>query len=103
MLVGKAEGVFLWLRLASDSLVRGLKNNDSEEMLYQRLEEMPNDLHEFYNDMWTRLNEDTKLYRETAARYFNSAIASRREGSELRLLLLMAITIHMQIPNQQQL
>ncbi|KAI0119243.1 hypothetical protein F4814DRAFT_411308 [Daldinia grandis] len=91
LLVRKAEGVFLWLRLACDSFVRGLNNNDSKEILYQRLEEMPNDLYELYNDMWTRLNEDTKLYKETAARYFNLAIQIRRgRYSELSLLYLMA-------------
>ncbi|KAI1416956.1 hypothetical protein F5Y13DRAFT_102746 [Hypoxylon sp. FL1857] len=98
LLLRKAEGVFLWLRLASDSLVRGLMNNDPTDILYQRLREMPNDLYKLYDDMWSRMNEDTRLYRETAARYFNLAIASQREVmrsiSKLRLLHLMAATNH---------
>ncbi|KAI1662977.1 hypothetical protein F4813DRAFT_384552 [Daldinia decipiens] len=93
LLVGKAEGVFLWLRLASDSLVRGLKNNDSEKILYQRLKELPNDLYRLYTDMWIRMNEDIKLYRESTARYFNLAIALQRKDKYYtpRLLRLMAV------------
>ncbi|KAI1475869.1 hypothetical protein F4774DRAFT_395595 [Daldinia eschscholtzii] len=92
VLVKKAEGVFLWLHLASDSLVRGLKNNDSEKILNKRLEEMPRDLGRLYEDMWNRVNEDTTQYRETTARYLNLAIVSqgmKRPFSSLSLFQLM--------------
>ncbi|KAI1414461.1 hypothetical protein F5Y13DRAFT_158602 [Hypoxylon sp. FL1857] len=76
-LVDKAEGVFLWLYLAARSLVRGLENGDTTEEVRQRLDEMPNELSKLYSDMWTRMNGDTRLYRENAAWYFNLMIASQ--------------------------
>ncbi|KAI1372740.1 hypothetical protein F4677DRAFT_456313 [Hypoxylon crocopeplum] len=94
-LIDKAEGVFLWLHLATRSLIRGLETGDTEELLKQRLEEMPNDLSKLYFDMWNRMNEDTTLYRETAARYFNLMIAS---VSDIRLLYLMA-TANLEVQN----
>jgi hypothetical protein len=33
MLLKKAEGVFLWIRIATQSVMRGLKNKDSENVL----------------------------------------------------------------------
>ncbi|KAI1468500.1 uncharacterized protein F4812DRAFT_371404 [Daldinia caldariorum] len=77
-LVYKAKGVFLWLHLASDSLVRGLKNHDSEETLRERLEEFPDDLNKLYEDIWNRVNKNTKAYRKTAARYLNATITAQK-------------------------
>ncbi|KAI0835164.1 hypothetical protein F5Y06DRAFT_276867 [Hypoxylon sp. FL0890] len=76
-LVSKAEGVFLWLHLAAHSLIRGFENGDTIEEVRQRLDEMPSELSKLYSDMWTRMNEDTKVYRENAACYFNLVITSR--------------------------
>ncbi|KAI0853761.1 hypothetical protein F5Y00DRAFT_257063 [Daldinia vernicosa] len=73
-LIEKAEGVFLWLHLASRSLIGGIENGDTEDILMQRLEEMPNELMKLYSDMWKRVNGDSKIYREAAARYFNLLI-----------------------------
>ncbi|KAI1455213.1 hypothetical protein F4805DRAFT_285790 [Annulohypoxylon moriforme] len=77
ILVEKAEGVFLWLHLATGSLIRGLGMDDTIKVLYQRLEEMPNELSSLYSDMWKRMNGDTKLYRRVAALYFNLLITQR--------------------------
>ncbi|KAI2465181.1 hypothetical protein F4781DRAFT_424945 [Annulohypoxylon bovei var. microspora] len=73
-LIDKAEGVFLWLHLAIRSLNRGLMGGDTLFVLYQRLKEMPNELSALYSNMWTRMNEDTTLYQNTAAWYFNFLI-----------------------------
>ncbi|OTA91507.1 hypothetical protein M434DRAFT_13110 [Hypoxylon sp. CO27-5] len=95
-LVDKAEGVFLWVRLAVRSLIRGLEKGDTMEEVHQRLDEMPNELSKLYSDMWARMNADTKLYKETAASYFNLVIASRDfssrsgESNPLRLFWFMA-------------
>ncbi|KAH6955759.1 hypothetical protein BKA56DRAFT_534120 [Ilyonectria sp. MPI-CAGE-AT-0026] len=69
-LVRKAEGVFLWLHLATRSLTTGIQNEDSEEMLRARLEGLPDELEQLYANMWQKLNDDNSIYRETAARYF---------------------------------
>ncbi|KAF3070671.1 hypothetical protein GL218_00238 [Daldinia childiae] len=98
-LIWKAEGVFLWLHLASRSLIGGIDKGDTEDILWQRLEEMPNELTKLYSDMWERMNGNSKIYRETAARYFNLLILTReqnlgytRPGSELRFFQFMGAT-----------
>ncbi|KAK7408212.1 hypothetical protein QQX98_009621 [Neonectria punicea] len=76
-LVWKAQGVFLWLHLATRSITTGIQNEDSEEMLLARLEELPGELTQLYADMWQRLNENNSVYRDTAARYFRYALQKR--------------------------
>lgn len=70
-LLYKADGVFLWLRLAIQSLIRGLENGDNGDVLLERLSLLPDELSQLYHDMWTRLNDDIPLYRKSAAQYFN--------------------------------
>lgn len=70
MLLNKAEGVFLWLALATKSLTDGIENGDNEQILSGRLRELPNELEALYEAMWSRLNANNKIYRETASRYF---------------------------------
>ncbi|KAF5588636.1 hypothetical protein FPANT_6554 [Fusarium pseudoanthophilum] len=69
-LVAKAQGVFLWLDLATRSIIEGIENHDSEDMLLSRLHELPGDLEKLYVDMWERLNAKSSVYRETARQYF---------------------------------
>ncbi|KAM5361411.1 hypothetical protein ACJZ2D_013101 [Fusarium nematophilum] len=77
MLLRKAEGVFLWLFLATNSLINGIQNDDDEATLLQRLEALPGELELLYAEMWERLNANNSVYRETAGRYFRYVIASR--------------------------
>lgn len=73
-LVDKAQGVFLWLQIATRSLIEGIENDDSDDLLFARLDQLPADLERLYIDMWRRLNENNSVYRETAARYFRYAL-----------------------------
>ncbi|KAM0539589.1 hypothetical protein ACHAO7_012034 [Fusarium culmorum] len=70
-LLGKAQGVFLWLFVAKNSLITGIENGDDEETLIKRLEELPSELEELYESMWSRLNANNKVYRQTAVMYFH--------------------------------
>ncbi|KAL7815567.1 hypothetical protein V8C26DRAFT_402054 [Trichoderma gracile] len=70
LLVDKAEGVFLWLVLALESVKRGLRNNDGRDVIHSRLKQLPNELEQLYADMWDRLGEDKAIYQREAARYF---------------------------------
>ncbi|KAK0721162.1 hypothetical protein B0H67DRAFT_644313 [Lasiosphaeris hirsuta] len=70
-LCDKADGVFLWLALATRSLSRGITNGDKVAELKLRLEGLPAGLNSLYQEMWFRMNDDQRLYREEAARYFN--------------------------------
>ena len=82
-LMSKAEGVFLWLHLALRSLIDGLENDDTEEELATRLDELPNELSRLYWDMWQRLNGNTNVYRETSALFFNLLLDMRDIGKGL--------------------
>ncbi|PNP50719.1 hypothetical protein FNYG_15938 [Fusarium nygamai] len=73
-LVYKAQGLFLWLHLATRSIMEGIENGDAEDMLLERLSGLPQDLEKLYIDMWQRLNANNPVYRETAARYFRYVI-----------------------------
>ncbi|KAI6536023.1 hypothetical protein MCOR10_002039 [Pyricularia oryzae] len=75
-LLEKAAGVFLWIKLVTASLKRGLDNGDSLEFLEKRLIELPGDIIELYKEMWLRLDEDTKQYRQDGARYINCVLNS---------------------------
>lgn len=76
-IVSKAEGVFLWIHVTLRSLIDGFESGDSHEDLISRVEELPSELLDLYWKMWLRLNENTKAYREAAARYFNMLIYLR--------------------------
>ncbi|CVK94918.1 uncharacterized protein FMAN_13202 [Fusarium mangiferae] len=73
-LVDKAQGVFLWLHLATRSIIEGIQNNDSENMLSIRLHELPRDLEKLYIDMWQRSNAESNVYQETARKFFHYAM-----------------------------
>ncbi|KAF5976215.1 hypothetical protein FBULB1_7037 [Fusarium bulbicola] len=100
-LLGKAQGVFLWLALASKSVTSGILNGDDQETLSQRLEELPEKLKYLYQTMWERLNGRNQIYRETAARYFRHVIA---DGWRIRLgRKECSLFIQMDEPNLAQL
>ncbi|KAF5699477.1 hypothetical protein FGLOB1_11357 [Fusarium globosum] len=74
-LLAKAQGVFLWLALATKSVTDGILIGDDQEFVSKRLEELPEELESLYRTMWERLNGNNRVYRETAARYFRFVIA----------------------------
>ncbi|KAJ0115588.1 hypothetical protein J7T55_010411 [Diaporthe amygdali] len=77
-LVAKAEGVFLWLILATKSINEGFRNYDSVESLQKRIDHLPKDLDSLYQDMWARAGADSlPEYGQTAALYFKLLLASR--------------------------
>ncbi|KAF4337761.1 hypothetical protein FBEOM_8358 [Fusarium beomiforme] len=89
-LVNKAQGVFLWLHLATRSIIEGIENDDAEDILLQRLEGLPGDLERLYVEMWQRLNANNPVYRETAARYFRYVV----QGSNVKYLCITHETLN---------
>lgn len=77
MLLDKAEGVFLWIFLATKSLITGIRNQDDEKTLFQRLEELPAELEGLYAEMWRRLNAETPY---TSRRQGDTSDMSRSKG-----------------------
>ncbi|KAF5721016.1 hypothetical protein FMUND_3919 [Fusarium mundagurra] len=93
-LVNKAQGVFLWLYLATRSIIDGIENMDSDDMLFARLDALPGDLENLYIDLWQRMNAKSPVYVETARRYFRYVlqeagsrilIANGNDGSRIVL------------------
>ena len=67
----KADGVFLWVHYAINSLVKGMRNQDDFKDLLNRIEDLPGGMYELYLQMWKRQNEDQQRYRDEAAMYFS--------------------------------
>lgn len=80
-LQSKTEGVFLWLKLAINSLIRGLNDLDTAEILASCLNELPIGMNDLYTLMLTRNNSDKSNYGKVAARYLHFALY--KEGISL--------------------
>jgi hypothetical protein len=79
-IVGKANGVFLWVSLALKSLQRGITNGDDPTTLMERLRTLPSELGKLYEEMLKRLGEDQDLYSKDAAMLFNIFILFSGNG-----------------------
>ncbi|KAK7903106.1 hypothetical protein LTR67_001123 [Exophiala xenobiotica] len=76
-LTSRADGVFLWVALATKSLLRGLENHDTMEELKARLTKLPSGLKNLYRAMWSSLGEDEQIYRTKAATLLKLALLHR--------------------------
>jgi hypothetical protein len=73
-LVEKAEGVFIWLILALQSVVRGFEAGDSVDELLKRVNQMSAEIDGLYEDMWARIEP---VYRPKATLLLRHATATR--------------------------
>lgn len=73
--VHKAGGVFLWACLSLKSLVSGIENEDSWTELCQRLEALPHELEELYEQMWKRQNQGNPSYQEDGGSFLDTCLA----------------------------
>lgn len=92
----KACGVFLWVVLVVDSLVKGLADGDRVKDLEERLEEIPEELEEVFSKLLHGLKG---RYFKDAARLFQIHRATRwrgfgRIGSNLPLLVYGFVDEH---------
>ncbi|KAF3025885.1 hypothetical protein E8E14_014834 [Neopestalotiopsis sp. 37M] len=81
-IVEKADGVFLWARLAVDSIKRGLIDGNSMDELRDRLDDMPTELSDYFGSIWKRLGDDQKRYQTRAANVF-SLLCCKPENHEM--------------------
>ncbi|KAF4447971.1 hypothetical protein F53441_8562 [Fusarium austroafricanum] len=77
ILLEKAEGVFLWLVLAVNNVISGIRNDETGETIIRKLSELPGELEGLYEEMWRRLNGNNPVYRQAAVRYFRYVIEGR--------------------------
>lgn len=80
--VQKADGVFLWVSVALQSLQRGIASGDRWDELMDRLGKLPRKIEELYENMLERLGEDRHGFQKTAALYFNVFLTMTRMGDE---------------------
>jgi hypothetical protein len=58
----RAEGVFLWVHLVTQSLKRGLSEHDDTIELERRLAQTPSDLIEFFHSIFRNIDDNYKDY-----------------------------------------
>ncbi|KAK2730167.1 hypothetical protein CKAH01_09689 [Colletotrichum kahawae] len=67
----KAQGVFLWVVLVVRSVLEGLSNSDSIQLLEKRIEQIPRDLGPFFRHI---LQSIEPIYHKQMALYFQVAL-----------------------------
>ncbi|KAK4942313.1 hypothetical protein LTR10_017920 [Elasticomyces elasticus] len=70
-LISWSEGVFLWVRLTTKTILHGIRNDGDWEKLRSRLQQTAGDIEALYQDMWDRLNQGKKVYKDEAALILN--------------------------------
>ncbi|KAL9076458.1 MAG: hypothetical protein Q9157_003642 [Trypethelium eluteriae] len=71
--LGKAQGVFLWVFLAVRSLLQGLRSDDTIPTLESRLDELPDELESLFQRM---LDGIEKFYKQKSERTFKMALVA---------------------------
>lgn len=91
-LVNKAEGVFLWLVLATRSVNEGVRQGDNAHILQKRIDRLPPDLYSLYKDMWERTSASSLSdHRAIAALYFKVLLTGTSAG--VRGLSILELTL----------
>ncbi len=77
-IIHKADGVFLWVKVAVDSQITMIENDDDFEMLLTQLQDLPSEVQGLYARMLDKIN---RRYRAEAARYlqYTKALADQSE------------------------
>lgn len=89
-IVTKANGVFLWVRIVTKSLLNGLRNWDDISDLQRRLDELPSDLNALYSHMLDRIEPLYFLQASKNFRIFDAASALNLRPTILELDLAVA-------------
>lgn len=84
-IVGKSDGVFLWVNLAVRDQIRGIEEEDSLEQLKERLQILPTTLEDLYAHM---LGNIDKVHRKEAAWFLQIAL---HQDSETLLQFTLAV------------
>jgi hypothetical protein len=98
-ITSKADGVFLWVSLATASILAGITNGDSFDELQSRIEELPSEL----NDLYSKILSSIELrYRIQAMRYFQLLLLeSPHRELEPSVLILSLVDLGMKEPPQE--
>ncbi|KAI0465578.1 hypothetical protein F4859DRAFT_376992 [Xylaria cf. heliscus] len=83
LIVDSSLGVFLWVRLVTESLMEGLTNHDDIDYLKKRVDELPSDLKDLYRTMLSRTDH---RYRPQIARLLCFVHHIQNRGEMLSLI-----------------
>jgi transposase len=92
-IVTAADGVFLWVYLVVEGLLRGLGNCDEISDLKRKLRLLPKYLKQLYHYMILKVDED---YKEEAVSFFqlvNSTQPVENDSTELRPMTLLSLCL----------
>ncbi|KAI1372437.1 hypothetical protein F4677DRAFT_463278 [Hypoxylon crocopeplum] len=78
-----SSGVFLWVRVVTESLLRGLTDGDNIHDLQQRLEGLPSDLEELYGVMLLRVEQG---YRSQTCKLLQLVYYGTKDPMELSVI-----------------
>ncbi|KAK7917514.1 Vegetative incompatibility protein HET-E-1 [Apiospora marii] len=78
----RSSGVFLWVELATKSLLNGLRNHDRLSDLQRRLEDVPPDLEGFYEKIFSSIEP---LYLQHACQYLQITRVARGKLTAIEL------------------
>lgn len=81
-IVDRASGVFLWVKLAVESILKGLRNDDNSSELQKRLRELPTDLMELYSHM---LRSVEPFYQKRGTEFLQIVYRARKPFPILEL------------------
>lgn len=59
-IVRKSEGVFLWVSLVTDSVLGGIVDGDTLTDSYRLLDDLPSNLSDLYDNLWSRVESEHK-------------------------------------------
>lgn len=77
-IVDKADGVFLWLRLALITLQSTIGSKFCASAAESLILGLPPELEDLYADMWRRRNGTVSIHRASAAKYLNLLLEESR-------------------------
>ncbi|KAK3950451.1 hypothetical protein QBC32DRAFT_14628 [Pseudoneurospora amorphoporcata] len=85
-IVRKSEGVFLWVSLVTNSVLDGIANGDTLTDSYRLLDELPSDLSDLYDNLWSRVESEHKGERAQLLCVMDTYSRSKPEAGSLSRL-----------------
>lgn len=84
----RASGVFLWASVVVNTIIRAYQNRDEFQDIHKRIDQLPRDIENLYEETWNRINSDDKInYKAKSALYFRLVL----ESQDLEVGLLRAL------------
>ncbi|PSK58675.1 hypothetical protein B9Z65_6690 [Elsinoe australis] len=80
ILAHRAEGVFLWVKFATNSIIDGVEHLETTDQLWSRLDVLPTNINEMFKKMFSRMSPQ---HRGEALFYFRLLLVAKKSGVDL--------------------